>query len=345
MFGVVERRSMPHREAFDAAERRSVPHRETFDGMQRRSGPHRETFDAAERRSEPHREAFVGGERRSAPHREAFDAAERRSAPHRETFDAAERRSAPQREALDGVERRSAPHRGTFDAVERRSAALLLEPGMLALESMGTSAKQSPRFVVVLKLPRYQVPLLLVQARGIVGRMTGNSWFPSPLPSLAVVQQAIDDLSEAETRTLSRAPDAVAARNEKRRDLVALLQYLVAYVQAIATANPEHAASIAESAGMYLKKLGGRGPQVFAAEDGDHSGEVKVYFPKAGDRAAYEVQYSLDGGVTWIDHGTFNRASATIPSLKPGTTVHIRYRTIVKGVTSDWSDPIAIIVS
>jgi len=72
---------------------------------------------------------------------------------------------------------------------------------------------------------------------------------------------------------------------------------------------------------------------------------VRVYTPKAGDRAAYELQYSLDGGVTWINLGTFNRASATIPNLKPGTTVHIRYRTIVKGVTSDWSDPIAIIVS
>jgi hypothetical protein len=119
----------------------------------------------------------------------------------------------------------------------------LLERGILAAEKMGTSAKQPSRIIVVLKLPRYEVPLLLTQARGIVERMRGNSRFPSPLPSLAAVQAAIDDLSEAETKTLTRARDSVSARDAKRMVLVSRLQQLAAYVQAIATANPEHAAS------------------------------------------------------------------------------------------------------
>jgi hypothetical protein len=220
----------------------------------------------------------------------------------------------------------------------------LLERATLHAEKMSTSAKRPSRFVVVLKLPEYQVPRLLVHARGIVERMSGNPWFPSPRPTLAVIQAAIDDLSDAETNRLTRTKGTVEVRDEKRTVLVLRLQHLAAYVEAIASANAEQAASIIESAGMYLEKAGGRAPQVFAAEPGSHSGEVKLRAPRAGDRAAYEFQYSLDGGVARKSLPVTTKASGTVRAPKPGSTVHFRYRATVKGVTGDWSDPIAIIV-
>jgi hypothetical protein len=211
---------------------------------------------------------------------------------------------------------------------------------------VSTSAKQAPRIIAVLKLPRYRVPLLLARVRMIVERMTGNTWFPTPVPALGIIQAAIDDVDDAQTTTLTRLKDSVAARDEKRVVLLSRLESLRGYVQAIANANPEHAGSIIESAGMYVKNVRGPAGRVFSAKQ-RKSEEVELSVPSAGDRAAYEFQYGLDGGKTWLslpDPFT-TRTTATVKGLTPGSTVHFRYRASVKGVTGDWSNVIAIIVS
>jgi hypothetical protein len=197
-----------------------------------------------------------------------------------------------------------------------------------------------------LKLPRYRAPLLVTRAKAIVERMTGNTWFPKPLPALGVVQAAIDDLFDAEARTLTRAPDSVPARDQKRLVLVTRLESLRDYVQSIADANPEQAATIIESAGMYVKRVRGPAGRVFTATQ-RLSGEVDLSAPSAGDRAAYEFKYSLDGGKTWssLPEPFTTKTTVTVKGLKPGSTVHFRYRASVKGVIGDWSNPIAIIVT
>jgi hypothetical protein len=206
--------------------------------------------------------------------------------------------------------------------------------------------KSQPTIVVVLKLSEDSVPLLVSRARFIVERVTNSPWFPSPSPPLPVVEAAIDDLDAAQVRTHTRAPDSVTARDAKRMVLMQRLEELRDYVWKIAIENLEHAAEIVESAGMYLKRLRGPEPQGFAAGPGDHSGEVHVTAPRHGDRAAYEFQHSLDGKQTWLGFpkAVETKASATLTGQKPGSTVYIRYRVTVKGVTSDWSDPISIIV-
>ena len=176
--------------------------------------------------------------------------------------------------------------------------------------------------------------------------MTGNPWFPSPLPPLAVVQAAIDDLFHAHTATLTRQKGTVVARDEKRAVLKSRLEQLRAYVEAIATAHLESAASIVESAGMYLRAPGGPSRRVFTAKPGRVSGEVDLVAPNAGDRAGYEFQYSLDGGMTWsgLPEPFTTKASATVRGLRRGSLVHFRVRATVKGITGNWSDSVAIIV-
>jgi hypothetical protein len=124
-----------------------------------------------------------------------------------------------------------------------------------------------------------------------------------------------------------------------------LLDQLRVHVEAIANANPEHAVAIVASAGMYSKEKRGPAGRVFHAKQ-TKSTEVNLIAPSAGDRASYEFQYSLDGGVTWhaLPQPTTTHAHATVKNLTPGTTVHFRYRATVKGLTGDWSDVIACIV-
>jgi hypothetical protein len=209
---------------------------------------------------------------------------------------------------------------------------------------MGQSTVSRSRAVAVLKLPEDHVPHLLVRARGIVTAMTGNSWFSSPSPSLATVSAAIDALDQAETAARSKTVGTTAIRDAKRRELQMVLEQLRAYVQAIADANPESAASIIESAAMFVKGKGGRTPQVFEVNPGPVSGSVKVLLPRARDRDGYEVAQSTDGGRTWVSLDYRTRASLVVTGLKPGSRVYFRYRVVTPDGPGDWSDPISIIV-
>src|SRR5579862_6859941 len=77
---------------------------------------------------------------------------------------------------------------------------------------------------------------LIGQARHITNMMGGSKHFPTPSPSLAVVDKAADDLDDAEITAKTRVRGAVAGRNAKRAVLVALLYGLKGYVQSVADA-------------------------------------------------------------------------------------------------------------
>jgi hypothetical protein len=226
----------------------------------------------------------------------------------------------------------------TFDPACRLRVSLFLGRASLAPANAGLSLKSQPRLVVVLKLPEGKAPLLIVRARAILVAMTGS-------PSLAEVEAATDALFESEAKKLTRVVDSVTERDAKRMALVALLQALASYVESIAIANPEHAAEIVESAGMYAKKAGGRIARTFSAEQ-IRLGEIEVFCPRAGRNAAYEFQYSLDGGKTWLPtkERIQNSAGVVIDDLPPHTMVHLRYRVVLKSVAQDWSQTISIMV-
>jgi hypothetical protein len=99
-----------------------------------------------------------------------------------------------------------------------------------------TIKNTTQRLLVVLNLPR-SVPALLVMARVILDRMTGNGALPSPVPTLAVLSQAIDDLQAAQVQACRRTVGAVATRNTKKTALVGRLLQLGQYIQSVADAN------------------------------------------------------------------------------------------------------------
>jgi hypothetical protein len=209
---------------------------------------------------------------------------------------------------------------------------------------MSTTTKPVSRPLAVLKLPEYEVPLLVTVARAIVRAMTGNPRFPSPDPPLATVEAAIEALAAAETATRSRMQGTVAARDGKRLALVVLLQQLRDHVQARADANVDEAVSIIESAGMAVKKERVPPARVFTAKRGPVSGSVKLLAPQAGNRAGYEWAYSTDGKKSWVSVPFTVQASTTVSGLQPGSTVYFRYRAVTKDGTGDWSEPVGVIV-
>lgn len=201
--------------------------------------------------------------------------------------------------------------------------------------------KAKHRNMATLNLPK-RVEAIVTQARAVVASMTDNPHFPSPVPLLWVVSQAVANLQDAETAARTRVVGAAAARDEKRTMLRSLLQQLRSYVQVTADADPENAVAIIESAGMAVKKEPNRAPRVFSAKPGAAPGEVQVVAPTAGNRASYDWQYSIDGGVDWLTLPSTLRASIKLEGLTPGMSVMVRYRSVTSKGRSDWSSGITL---
>ncbi len=206
-----------------------------------------------------------------------------------------------------------------------------------------TAKKQSHRPIAVLAIPR-RVPAFVPYAQSIVTAMTGNPSFPSPVPALAVVTTAIGALQDAESATLARTRGAVEARNDKRANLVGLLQQLRGHVQTVADGDIETAATVIRSAGMAVRKVPTPKARTFSAEQGALSGSAKLVAPSAGRRASYEWQFSNDGGKTWILAPVTLQARTTVPGLTPGATVEFRYRPVTKTGEGNWSQTVQLIV-
>jgi hypothetical protein len=208
---------------------------------------------------------------------------------------------------------------------------------------MTTTTKSTHRLTVMLSLPK-SVPALITYAQGIVMQMTANPSFPNPTPTLAAVTAAIGELQIAETAALARTKGAVAARNERRTALVSVLQQVRAYIQVTADADAANAGSIIQGSGVAVRKTPTRRARAFAAKPGPVSGVAKVVAEAAARRAAYEWQYSTDGGKTWVTAPPTLQAKTTIAGLAPGSTAQFKYRAVTKSAAGDWSQPVSLMV-
>ncbi len=208
---------------------------------------------------------------------------------------------------------------------------------------MATASNSIKRATIALNLPK-RIPDLILYANNIVQKLTGNPAFPTPTPTLAALTAAVADLHNAETAALSRAKGAATVRDTKRTVLIALLQQLRGYVQAMADATPEDGAAIIQSAGLAVRKIAVRAARAFAAKQGSVSGTAKITAVSAGHRSSYEWQYSVDGGKTWVAAPATIQAKTTVGGLASGTTVQFRYRTVTKAGEGDWSQAVALLV-
>ncbi len=208
---------------------------------------------------------------------------------------------------------------------------------------MTTPIQSIHRATISLNLPT-KIPDLILYASNIVQKMTGNSAFLTPTPTLAALSAAVADLQAAETAALSRAKGSATVRNDKRTALVVLLQQLRGYVQSMADATPESGPEIIQAAGLGVRRIATRAARSFAATQGTVSGTATVTAVSAGHRASYEWEYSVDGGKTWVAAPVTLQAKTTVAGLAAGTNVQFRYRPVTKAGEGDWSQAVALLV-
>ncbi len=197
--------------------------------------------------------------------------------------------------------------------------------------------------MIALKLPQRPKDLLL-RAKAILQAITGNVYFTSPTPTLVAVTSAIAALDLAITVATKRAPGSVAARRATQQALVQLLNHLGDYVKLIAESQPDLAATIVASAGMYIVGRKGRAKAPFAATWGPGTGEaiLNALLGKGG-RATHYWQFSTDQK-NWTSVPDTDRATTTITGLTSGQLYYFRHALMRRNVKTDWSQIVSLLV-
>ena len=203
--------------------------------------------------------------------------------------------------------------------------------------------KAVKRPIVVLNLPT-AVPAFIVRVRHVILVMTSNKWLPNlPVP-MATVTADVDKLAASEALTRKGTYGAAATRDLDRKTVENHCVLLKGYVQSIVNANVESANAIASSAGMSIKQSTTPQKPELQALMGPTPDEVILRAKAPPKRAAYEWQYSADGGMTWITIGTTTVAETRVSGLTAGATYLFRFRTTHKKTTGAWSQTISFIV-
>jgi len=173
-------------------------------------------------------------------------------------------------------------------------------------------------------------------------KLGGNWWELFQDPQLNALEQEINVSNQNLKAAVAQYQESRAALLQ--RETLQLLEQLKTYVQTVADASASDSEGIIQSAGMAVRKTAVRAPRVFNAVQGDVSGSVKLVTASAGHRAAYNWQYSLDGGKTWVVIPSTLQAKTTVAGLTAGTTVEFRYQALTKTGEGNWSQVVSLLV-
>lgn len=136
---------------------------------------------------------------------------------------------------------------------------------------------------------------LEVKANNILASMTGNANFPTPTPTLAVIQASINDYTNALAKAKTGSPLDKAEKNAKREALIINLHALGSYV--LFASNGD--ALVAQSSGFSIARLPSPGPELAPAtnqklEDGPNAGDLKYSFDKPPGAKSYIYECTPD---------------------------------------------------
>lgn len=188
---------------------------------------------------------------------------------------------------------------------------------------------------------------LEAKANSIITAMTGNPDFPTPTPTMAVLQAASDDFSAALAIAKNGSPYEKAVKNEKRAALITLLHSLANYVLFISNGD----ALKAKSSGFTIAKEPTPMPPLTAAtnqklEDGQNAGELVFSFDKVPGAKSYVYQYTADpitDNTAWESQtGTIRKIS--FAGLETGKKYWCRVVAIGTNEQGVYSDPVWRIV-
>ncbi len=187
----------------------------------------------------------------------------------------------------------------------------------------------------------------LINAQAIFDALTVNisGFYTPPFVDMPKFQGCLKDFTNAIKNSKQRLLDSAAQKKTAKTNLYGVLKDALAYVNSLAWDNLD-AAAIITGAKMVVKANKTSKKQDFKVKQGLTTGEaliISLALMLDGKylKATYYWQYSLDGGVTWIDIPQTSRANTTLIGMPAGVPAKFRKRTYsAKTGLSKWCTPI-----
>ncbi len=174
----------------------------------------------------------------------------------------------------------------------------------------------------------------LINAQAIFDALNNNvsGFYTPPYPGMKDLENFIAAFTQAIKNSKSRLLDSAAQKKSAKSDLYGSLKDALAFVNNLAWTQPSNGAAIITGAKMVEKGANTNKKQGFVVRQGKATGEallIAVALMLDGKylKATYFWQYSLDGGVTWIDLPTTTKANTMIAGMTAGVPAKFRKRT------------------
>ncbi len=188
------------------------------------------------------------------------------------------------------------------------------------------------------------VPKQIERSRLIQTAMTGNASYATPVPSLATVKTATDNLEASYNESRGRDKNKVQIMKLRRAEMLALIIQLAAYVQSTSNGDKETILS----SGFDVITRGVPQPPVgqvlnLRVSKGTVSGTVKLLWDRMPGARVYVIEVSTDpfGPETFEPRGVSTKSRFELDKLKPGNKYWMRVAAIGLNGLGDWSDPAA----
>ena len=186
-------------------------------------------------------------------------------------------------------------------------------------------------------------------ARSVISNMTGNTYFPTPDPTVAALTTATDEFEAALAVATTGTSFNKVEKNEKKKALIQMLDDLTLYIMYTAKFNP----MILSSTGFKISQTQPGPPQEPSKPQnlrvrlGDMPGQLHLEWDRAQGVKVYMYQYAvgaLSESTQWVTSQLGTRSNYLFTGLPSGQRVWLRVLVIGNDGQELASDAVSMIV-
>ena len=171
----------------------------------------------------------------------------------------------------------------------------------------------------------------------VVQLCTGNKWLTSSTALVTAVAAALATVVAAMPAAKQRAPGAVEGAGTAISKLKTAVEKLADAVQTAADDNPDESLAIIEGCGFQVKTVTLPKKSTAKATAQTTLGTVLLNVLAIAGAITYYWQVSTDNK-TWSDTLPTGGSKTTVTGLASDTTYYFRFRVLLKGGYTNWSE-------
>ena len=185
--------------------------------------------------------------------------------------------------------------------------------------------------------------LLITDTDTIITSMTDNSAYPTPAPTLAVVQAALTTFSDALAAAADGGKTLTLAKNAARTALDVLLRELASYVHVACKGDMQKLVSSGFPTQKPTRQPIGvlPAPSGLSVSIGARSGEITTWATPVKGAGIYNWRLALASAPDApVQTAQTTAASNIFDGLTPGLEYTVKVNAIGSAGPSNWTDPV-----